>query len=313
MIKLCVMETGDGQLFARENEQRLLRNMDVHVVVLDLLKIPFEKVWVGCSKIEEIKWFLSFVFLQAEDTRMNHIMKLAHNLLQYFAYENPINQTKLYDLYFHDYHQLSEVKRNHLIETSKVNVLLRFRNKKSKLVVLFSVIIFIFAKRSLRNTFNISFIWSSFMVEKWFSLNFFKPLSKLKINTLKIVKIWLCQKYEKRSISLSRLKFFSLFTVDHVRWSFIILWKRKSQRFSRTNEIWIGTKWSEFIAQLSHWISSSSGDVHRGQKRFNWDQMSFFDRSWRFSSHRDASRLFARSKIIVNFRILFQWISMSFL
>jgi hypothetical protein len=44
MMKLCVIESGDGHLYARENEQRLLRNMDVHVVVLDLLKIPYDKV-----------------------------------------------------------------------------------------------------------------------------------------------------------------------------------------------------------------------------------------------------------------------------
>ena len=44
MIKLCVMEGVDGTLHARENEQRLLRNMDVHVVVLDLLKVPYDKV-----------------------------------------------------------------------------------------------------------------------------------------------------------------------------------------------------------------------------------------------------------------------------
>jgi len=43
-MKLCVVESNDGKLYARENEQRLLRNMDVHVVVLDLLKIPYDKV-----------------------------------------------------------------------------------------------------------------------------------------------------------------------------------------------------------------------------------------------------------------------------
>jgi hypothetical protein len=36
-------------------------------------------------------------------------MKLAHNLLQYFCYENPTNQGKLYGLYFNDYQQISEV------------------------------------------------------------------------------------------------------------------------------------------------------------------------------------------------------------
>jgi hypothetical protein len=44
MINLCVIDTNTGHIYARENEQRLLRNMDVHVVVLELLKIPYEKV-----------------------------------------------------------------------------------------------------------------------------------------------------------------------------------------------------------------------------------------------------------------------------
>ena len=88
MIKLCVIETNENHVYPRENEQRLLRNMDVHVVVLDLLKIPYDKI---------------------EDTRMNHIMRLAHNLLQYFCFENPVNQAKLYELYFNDYQQISEV------------------------------------------------------------------------------------------------------------------------------------------------------------------------------------------------------------
>ena len=43
-MKLCVIEDYERNLYARENEQRLLRNMDVHVVVLDLLKIPYDKV-----------------------------------------------------------------------------------------------------------------------------------------------------------------------------------------------------------------------------------------------------------------------------
>lgn len=49
MMKLCVVESSDGRLYARENEQRLLRNMGVHAVVLDLLKIPYDKV----SKIDK--------------------------------------------------------------------------------------------------------------------------------------------------------------------------------------------------------------------------------------------------------------------
>lgn len=50
MMKLCVVEGPDGILYARENEQRLLRNMDVHVVVLDLLKIPYDKVKMNRSR-----------------------------------------------------------------------------------------------------------------------------------------------------------------------------------------------------------------------------------------------------------------------
>jgi len=106
-MKLCVIEGNDGNLYARENEQRLLRNMDVHVVVLDLLKIPYDKVKKNEKKSKNIFYNIHF---KVEDTRMNHIMKLAHNLLQYFSYENPINQTKLYELYFNDYHQITEVE-----------------------------------------------------------------------------------------------------------------------------------------------------------------------------------------------------------
>lgn len=89
--------------------------MDVHVVVLDLLKIPYEKV---TSPIPTPVFNPSRVVRsQVEDTRMNHIMKLAHNLLQYFSYENPVNQSKLYELYFQDYQQISEVRRRQSQET----------------------------------------------------------------------------------------------------------------------------------------------------------------------------------------------------
>ena len=57
MMKLCVVETSDGNLYARENEQRLLRNMGVHVVVLDLLKIPYDKV----GKADQTK-LVMFIF-----------------------------------------------------------------------------------------------------------------------------------------------------------------------------------------------------------------------------------------------------------
>ena len=101
-----MLEDSDGCLHARENEQRLLRNMDVHVVVLDLLKIPYDRVRQRHRSLRHSRSLAA----QVEDTRMNHIMKLAHKLLQYFCYENPVNQAKLYELYFNDYPQLSEVE-----------------------------------------------------------------------------------------------------------------------------------------------------------------------------------------------------------
>lgn len=57
---------------------------------------------------------------------MNHIMKLAHNLLQYFCYENPTNQAKLYDLYFNDYQQLSEVRKYILHDSQSLGTYLNY-------------------------------------------------------------------------------------------------------------------------------------------------------------------------------------------
>lgn len=75
MIKLCVHEVrqpnGTVKKKARRNDQRLLRNMGVHNIVLDLTKISYEK---------------------AEDKRMKIIMKTAHEFLQNFCYSNPHNQ-----------------------------------------------------------------------------------------------------------------------------------------------------------------------------------------------------------------------------
>jgi len=47
MTQLCVRESG-GALKPRKHEQRLLRNMGVHVAVLDLLRVPYDKVHVCC-------------------------------------------------------------------------------------------------------------------------------------------------------------------------------------------------------------------------------------------------------------------------
>ncbi len=59
----------------RKHEQRLLRNMGVHAVVLDLLQIPYD---------------------QKEDVRMNELMRLAHEFLQNFCLGNGQNQALLH-------------------------------------------------------------------------------------------------------------------------------------------------------------------------------------------------------------------------
>ncbi|XP_032666694.1 inositol 1,4,5-trisphosphate receptor isoform X7 [Odontomachus brunneus] len=75
MNKLCIQPLLSGQLKARKHEQRLLRNVGVHTVVLDLLQVPFD------SK---------------EDIRMNELMRLAHDFLQNFCLANQQNQVLLH-------------------------------------------------------------------------------------------------------------------------------------------------------------------------------------------------------------------------
>ncbi|XP_040291553.1 inositol 1,4,5-trisphosphate receptor type 2 isoform X2 [Bufo bufo] len=58
----------------RNQQQRLLKNMGAHLVVLDLLQIPYEKT----------------------DEKMNEIMTLAHIFLQNFCRGNPQNQILLH-------------------------------------------------------------------------------------------------------------------------------------------------------------------------------------------------------------------------
>ena len=70
MNRLCI-EKGKP----RKHEQRLLRNMGVHTVVLDLLQIPYDK---------------------KEDIRMNELMRLAHEFLQNFCLGNQQNQALLH-------------------------------------------------------------------------------------------------------------------------------------------------------------------------------------------------------------------------
>jgi hypothetical protein len=75
LIKLCITEIGHIKKPCRNN-QRLLRNMGVHNIVLDLTKISYEK---------------------KEDKRMHVIMKTAHEFLQNFCFSNTQNQTLLHE------------------------------------------------------------------------------------------------------------------------------------------------------------------------------------------------------------------------
>ncbi|CAL1674782.1 unnamed protein product [Lasius platythorax] len=75
MNKLCIQTLPGGQVKARKHEQRLLRNVGVHTVVLDLLQVPFDA---------------------KEDIRMNELMRLAHDFLQNFCLSNQQNQVLLH-------------------------------------------------------------------------------------------------------------------------------------------------------------------------------------------------------------------------
>ncbi|KAF0035322.1 hypothetical protein F2P81_013080 [Scophthalmus maximus] len=74
LSKLCVQEGSSGRK-SKKQQQRLLRNMGAHSVVLELLQIPYEK---------------------GEDVRMQEIMKTAHEFLQNFCAGNQQNQTLLH-------------------------------------------------------------------------------------------------------------------------------------------------------------------------------------------------------------------------
>uniref|UniRef100_A0A146L7A0 Inositol 1,4,5-trisphosphate receptor n=1 Tax=Lygus hesperus TaxID=30085 RepID=A0A146L7A0_LYGHE len=71
MNALCVTPSGKP----RKHEQRLLRNVGVHTVVLDLLQVPYD---------------------QKEDIRMNNLISLAHQFLQNFCLGNQQNQVLLH-------------------------------------------------------------------------------------------------------------------------------------------------------------------------------------------------------------------------
>uniref|UniRef100_A0A8D2LXY5 Inositol 1,4,5-trisphosphate receptor n=1 Tax=Varanus komodoensis TaxID=61221 RepID=A0A8D2LXY5_VARKO len=69
LSRLCIQNKK-----CRNQQQRLLKNMGAHSVVLDLLQIPYEKI----------------------DEKMNEIMNLAHMFLQNFCRGNPQNQVLLH-------------------------------------------------------------------------------------------------------------------------------------------------------------------------------------------------------------------------
>ncbi|ROL50675.1 Inositol 1,4,5-trisphosphate receptor type 1 [Anabarilius grahami] len=80
LSKLCVLEGISGKK-NKKQQQRLLRNMGAHSVVLELLQIPYEKVRVS---------------LCGEDVQMQEIMTLAHQFLQNFCAGNQQNQALLH-------------------------------------------------------------------------------------------------------------------------------------------------------------------------------------------------------------------------
>ncbi|KXJ16906.1 Inositol 1,4,5-trisphosphate receptor type 1 [Exaiptasia diaphana] len=75
LSSLCISYGPDDVKKNRKHEQRLLRNMGAHTVVLELLQIPYAK---------------------NEDVRMEDIMVLAHQFLQNFCLGNQQNQSLLH-------------------------------------------------------------------------------------------------------------------------------------------------------------------------------------------------------------------------
>lgn len=74
MNKLCVTIGPGDSIKPRKHEQRLLRNVGVHTIVLDLLQVPYDE----------------------KDTRMHELMREAHNFLQNFCLGNQQNQILLH-------------------------------------------------------------------------------------------------------------------------------------------------------------------------------------------------------------------------
>lgn len=79
MNKLCIQVGPSGSVKARKHEQRLLRNVGVHTIVLDLLQVPYD---------------------EKDDVRMNKLMQLAHQFLQNFCLANQHNQVSSHSRLF---------------------------------------------------------------------------------------------------------------------------------------------------------------------------------------------------------------------
>lgn len=61
LSKLCIQEGSSGKK-SRKQQQRLLRNMGAHSVVLELLQIPYEKVQVVFEMNKALQSFFSYLF-----------------------------------------------------------------------------------------------------------------------------------------------------------------------------------------------------------------------------------------------------------
>lgn len=75
MNKLCVTHGPGDIIKPRKHEQRLLRNVGVHTIVLDLLQVPYDE----------------------KDTKMHDLMRLSHEFLQHFMLGNQQNQILLHN------------------------------------------------------------------------------------------------------------------------------------------------------------------------------------------------------------------------
>ncbi|KAJ8046348.1 Inositol 1,4,5-trisphosphate receptor [Holothuria leucospilota] len=84
LSKLCVTDSSQNRK-NQKHEQRLLRNMKAHSVVLELLQIPYDEENFPTTSLQ-----------MYADTRMVGIMTLAHEFLQNFCLGNPSNQHLLH-------------------------------------------------------------------------------------------------------------------------------------------------------------------------------------------------------------------------